>query len=267
MPIPSLRGAFRIGSAGDPRPRLRQGKNSGFRDLRRSPASCRRRKRRADTTPHPRPLFRSVEAGRPRALVLLHEVRARRPRGELDHPLQDVRQEPAQPDAFPFSAGSDPVHPVVPVARSHLRQTVRAKDPTAVRRPGGSVRTAWPARGSSPAGRNSPSGFSPIPGRRGMGISDWRMPSSPVTRTYCAAANGSHSKSSEIRVRTPLPPGGCHQCWTSPSLNWRPAARRMCSRVSSGWVYRMGKAILQLIAESIRAAGLIKSGASPDAAA
>jgi hypothetical protein len=35
-------------------------------------------------------------------------------------------------------------------------------------------------------------------------------------------------------VRTPRPAGGCHQCCTSPSRNWRAAARSRCSRVRAG---------------------------------
>src|SRR3546814_5522064 len=37
-----------------------------------------------------------------------------------------------------------------------------------------------------------------------------------------------------MRVRMPSPLGGSHQCCTSPSSNWRPAARSSCARVSSG---------------------------------
>ena len=46
---------------------------------------------------------------------------------------------------------------------------------------------------------------------------------SPVVSMNWLTAYGSQSKSSEIRVRTPRPEGGCHQCCTSPSTNWRDA--------------------------------------------
>ena len=37
-----------------------------------------------------------------------------------------------------------------------------------------------------------------------------------------------------MRVRTPAPPGGCHQCCTSPSSNWREAHSSSCSLARSG---------------------------------
>ena len=62
------------------------------------------------------------------------------------------------------------------------------------------------------------------------------MDQSPVTVQYRHSTQGSHSRSSEMRVRTPAPWGGCHQCWTSPSSNCREAASSSCSRVRSGQV-------------------------------
>ena len=55
-----------------------------------------------------------------------------------------------------------------------------------------------------------------------------------TTRRPHSVTSGSQSRSSEKRVRTPRPTGGCHQCCTSPSLNWCAAARRSCARVSCG---------------------------------
>ena len=43
-----------------------------------------------------------------------------------------------------------------------------------------------------------------------------------------ATTYGSQSRSSEQRERRPRPLGSCHQCWTSPSTNCRPAARSRC---------------------------------------
>src|SRR4029450_13278326 len=44
---------------------------------------------------------------------------------------------PAEPDAFAFAPGTDPVHPIVPVSRADQRKAVAANRQTAVER-------AWP---------------------------------------------------------------------------------------------------------------------------
>ena len=67
-------------------------------------------------------------------------------------------------------------------------------------------------------------------------------------------------------MRTPRPLCGCHQCCTSPSTNWRAAARRMCSRATAGLGVHERHDVLQLIAESVRAARLIERRARPHAA-
>ena len=59
---------------------------------------------------------------------------------------------------------------------------------------------------------------------------------------------------------------GSHQCCTSPSANWRAAARSRCSRVRSGPRSGERHAILQLIAKAVGAAGLIEGRARPNAA-
>ena len=69
-----------------------------------------------------------------------------------------------------------------------------------------------------------------------------------------------------MRVRTPWPAGGNHQCWTSPSTNCRAAARRMCSRASSGLRHGERHAVLKLVAETVGAARLIEGRARPEAA-
>ena len=67
-------------------------------------------------------------------------------------------------------------------------------------------------------------------------------------------------------MRTPWPLCGSHQCCTSPSGNWRAAARRICSR-SSCWLRQPQRhRVLQLVAEAIRAARLVETGACPGAA-
>ena len=67
-------------------------------------------------------------------------------------------------------------------------------------------------------------------------------------------------------MRTPLPEGGCHQCWTSPSTNCRAAARSRCSRATSAPRDHERHHVLELVAEAVGAAGLIEGGAGPDPA-
>ena len=69
-----------------------------------------------------------------------------------------------------------------------------------------------------------------------------------------------------MRVRTPWPDGGSHQCWTSPSTNCRAAARRRCSRVSAGRDSGERHAVLKLVAEAVGAARLIERRSRPHAA-
>ena len=65
----------------------------------------------------------------------------------------------------------------------------------------------------------------------------------------------------------PLPDGGCHQCCTSPSTNWRDAASSRCSRASSGAACTQRQHVLQLVAKAERAARLVERGAAPQARA
>ena len=67
-------------------------------------------------------------------------------------------------------------------------------------------------------------------------------------------------------MRTPRPDGGCHQCWTSPSRNWRAAQRSRCSRSSARLGVDQRHRVLQLVAEAERAAGLVEAAARPQAA-
>ena len=71
-----------------------------------------------------------------------------------------------------------------------------------------------------------------------------------------------------MRVRTPRPDGGCHQCWTSPSTNCRRGARsRMlpaASLAARATVSAMH--VLELVAEAVRAARLVERGARPEPA-
>ena len=69
-----------------------------------------------------------------------------------------------------------------------------------------------------------------------------------------------------MRVRTPRPSGGCHQCWTSPSRNWRAAERSSCSRKQRRLGVHQRHRVLQLVAEAERAARLIEAAAAPHAA-
>ena len=68
-------------------------------------------------------------------------------------------------------------------------------------------------------------------------------------------------------MRTPRPVSGCHQCWTSPSRNWRAAASENVRARQFRRRIEKRHRILQLIAEAERAARLIERGAPPEAAA
>ena len=66
--------------------------------------------------------------------------------------------------------------------------------------------------------------------------------------------------SSEQRVRTPRPDGGCHQCRTSPSLELvRRGLEQMCARASSGAACSKRANVLELISVSEGAAGLVEA--------
>ena len=80
------------------------------------------------------------------------------------------------------------------------------------------------------------------------------------------AANGSHSRSSVKRVRTPAPAGGCHQCWTSPSRNCRDACSSTCARSSVGSISASRHRVLQLVAKAVGAADLVEAGPRPEPA-
>ncbi len=96
------------------------------------------------------------------------------------------------------------------------------------------------------------------PARRGSTVS-------PVAATYSPVTKGSQSRSSEQRVRTPRPEGGCHQCSTSPCSNWWAAASSRCARAIAGRRVEQGQHVLQLVAEAERAARLVEARAAEDA--
>ena len=98
------------------------------------------------------------------------------------------------------------------------------------------------------------------------GTGSSRTPVSPVTATYRPATYGSHRRSSEIRVRTPRPDGGCHQCWTSPAWNCRAAARSRCSRASPRWEMDEREDVLELVPEAVGATRLVERRARPQPA-
>ena len=195
-------------------------------------------------------------------------VRARRraPRRSAAKPGERGVQEPAEPDALALAAAPDAVHAVVPVARAHQRQAVRADREAASsaraqcsnseRRLGRSLRLEVVVR--------------PDPGTQRRSVEERHH----LVEHRVVAGDGEVAidrvrqphRSSEIRVRTPRPDGGCHQCCTSPSTNCWAAARSRCSRASSRLDDHQRHHVLQLIAEAVRAAGLIERRARPHAA-
>ena len=86
------------------------------------------------------------------------------------------------------------------------------------------------------------------------------------SRQYSAATSGSHNRSSANRVRMPRPPGGCHQCSTSPSANWLGGVPEDLPPRELRPVVDERGGILQLIAEAKGAARLVIRRAAPHAA-
>ena len=164
----------------------------------------------------------------------------------------------------PFVA--DAVHAVVPVADADQRQAVRAAGDADVDGAHGSARRRCRAPARRSAGRTIRLRLRAAARRPGTAPRRRAAPTSPVVRTYSATTNGSHSMSSEQRLRRPRPDGSCHQCCTSPSTNCRAGrAQDVLARdLRRGMQQRQH--VLQLIAEAVGAAGLVIAGAAPDAA-
>src|SRR6185295_11568390 len=53
---------------------------------------------------------------------------------ELSKPAERVVKKPPEPDAFAFAILTDPVHSIVPVARSHQGQSVRPRSKASIKR-------------------------------------------------------------------------------------------------------------------------------------
>ena len=145
---------------------------------------------------------------------------------------------PWAPAVRPLSIARTQCSKSVPSSARHARLAVRTR--------------ARPARAAAPPGTATRSSSTPV---------------SPVVRTYSATTYGSQSRSSEQRERRPRPLGSCHQCWTSPSTNCRPAARSECARARSGRASSERHHVLQLIAEAEGAARLVVAAARPQPAA
>ena len=241
---------------------------SGTRRSAPSPAACRRRSRRGDTSPVPGVRLdggcgarRPARAQRRRGRLIAARL------GQVGEPVEAGDQEPGQPDAFALALAADPVHAVVPVAVAHQRQAVGAQYGAPIRGRGRSGRRASRIRPRRPAGRSRHPGRASGAGPSGRERArrGWPRRRSPPRSEQ--ATNGSQSGSSAMRVRMPRPAGGCHQCCTSPSRNWRPAARRIWARASSGRRVDQRHHVLELVAEPVRAARLVERRAPPDAAA
>ncbi len=81
------------------------------------------------------------------------------------------------------------------------------------------------------------------------------------------ATYASQMRSSLIRVRMPWPPGGNHQCCTSPSTNWRAGGAQQMFAGEVGAAHAQRHHVLQLVAETVGAAGLVIGRARPQPAA
>src|SRR5690606_19311638 len=52
-----------------------------------------------------------------------------------NEPREEVIEEEAEPDALAAALASDPIHAVIPIARAHQRESVRARRQRAIDRP------------------------------------------------------------------------------------------------------------------------------------
>ena len=188
------------------------------------------------------------------------------PPGQLGELREHVVKEERQPDAFAFAVLADQVHAVIPVAAAHQRQAVVAEaqavvdgaDAMLVERADvvGNLRQVV-VRFLVRTQRPRTSGTARV--RRARRC----RRSCRHSGRWHRAATGNHRRSACARRG---PTGGCHQCCTSPSRNWRAAARSRCSRSKPRLGMHEGHRVLQLVAEAERAARLIESGARPHAA-
>ena len=141
-------------------------------------------------------------------------------------PSSDAKK-PAEPHAFAPALCADFVHAVVPIAGADERQPMHAR----LHRPRDRARAVFVDRQllvhDAQAFRTRCAHLRSVRAATMSGASASKMSQSPVTRAYSSAAYTSQRRSSWMRVRTPSPPGSCHQCCTSPSGNCRPAARTM----------------------------------------
>ncbi len=190
---------------------------SGIRHCSRTPAASRHRSRRGDTILPSQPCCSIFSrSSRRLRLAALGEDRSSSHACHFRELHENVIQEKSQPDTFASALSADHVHPVVPVTGADERQAVlpaceavQDGSHTMVVQTGRSVRSAGQIvirvflRVDRPA-FDEVDRFIQHPG---------------VTRAQDIAAccQGQPEKSSEQRVRTPRPDGGCHQCCTSPS--------------------------------------------------
>ena len=99
------------------------------------PAGCRRRNTPGDTTVHPSLGLRSCPAAAPLRSYISQRRRVPSPPSKIDKLIEHIVKEKRQPDAFAFAFLADQVHAVIPVATAHERQTMGAERQTVVHRP------------------------------------------------------------------------------------------------------------------------------------
>ena len=142
-----------------------------------------------------------------------------------NQPSQTLSPLPASPTRFmPSFQSPVPIsgRPCAPVARLRSRPRAQCSNSDAVSSAMAGLEVEHRARRAAAPGLRGTARA-----RRGSPRRRWSRHSAPRRRRArrgrrrCACAR-------------PGPAGGSHQCWTSPSANCRAAARRICSRVSSG---------------------------------
>ena len=177
------------------RPRLRDRVDAALAARSPSPRASRRRGRRAGTRRRPTRAPRSSRAAIRPAPATSPPPRASSARvAERGEAIHRRAQEPAEPDALAAPLRADAVHPVVPVAVAHQRETVRALGQRALERASAVLEERTPRRADASycAYRSCSSGASgsPVEERHRL-VEDRRVAGGAAT--YSAVTNGSQS--------------------------------------------------------------------------
>src|SRR5262245_9683882 len=172
-------------------------------------------------------------------------------------------EKPAEPDALAHTLGADPIHPVVPVAGAHERKAVTSDREAPVER----ASAVLEERGALRRNRGLEIGFEALVGKR-----------RPIDERNLFVKYGRVPRDGDVVCRRegePDPIVGNARSYT-PSRRWMPPVldiafrklpRRRATDLPTRDVagrHRQRHDILELIAETVRAARLIEARTGPD---